>query len=39
MLKSNKPYPEVLLNGGSPRHPVAAKAKAVQLNGHPRISH
>jgi transposase len=24
MLKSNKPYPEVLLNGGSPRHPVAA---------------
>jgi transposase len=39
MLKSNKPYPEVLLNGGSPRHPVAAKAKAVQLNGHPRIAH
>lgn len=38
MLKSNKPYPEVLLNGGSPRHPVAAKANAVQLNGHPRIS-
>jgi transposase len=27
MLKSNKPYPEVLLNGGSPRHPVAAKAR------------
>jgi transposase len=39
MLKSNKPYPEVLLVGGSPRHPVAAKAKAVQLNGHPRIAH
>ena len=39
MLKSNKPYPEVLLIEGSPRHPVAAKAKAVQLNGHPRISH
>jgi transposase len=38
MLKSNKPYPEVLLNGGSPRHPVAAKANTVHLNGHPRIS-
>ena len=38
MLKSNKPYAEVLLIGGSPRHPVAAKANAVQLNGHPRIS-
>jgi transposase len=39
MLKSNKPYPEVLLIGGSQRHPVAAKAKAVHLNGHPRFSH
>jgi transposase len=39
MLKSSKPYPEVLLIGGSPRHPVAAKAKAVHLNGHPRIAH
>ena len=39
MLKSNQPYPEVLLNGGSPRHPVAAKLKADQLNGHPRIAH
>src|SRR5580700_1308227 len=39
MLKSNKPYSELVLNGGSPRHPVAAKANAVHLNGHPRISH
>jgi transposase len=27
MLKTSKPYPEVLLIEGSPRHPVAAKAK------------
>jgi transposase len=27
MLKSNKSYTELVLNGGSPRHPVAAKAK------------
>jgi transposase len=26
MLKTNKPYPEVVLIGGSPPHPVAAKA-------------
>ncbi|HXP09974.1 MAG TPA: IS110 family transposase [Acidobacteriaceae bacterium] len=39
MLKSNKPYPEVLLNGGSPRHPVAGKENAGHLNGHPRIAH
>lgn len=38
MLKSNKSYSELVLNGGSPRHPVAAKANAVHLNGHPRIS-
>jgi transposase len=38
MLKTQKPYPEVLLNGGSPRHPVAAKQDAVRLNGHPRIT-
>jgi transposase len=39
MLKSNKPYPEVLLIEGSPRHPVAANPVAAQLNGHPRIQH
>jgi transposase len=27
MMKTGKPYPEVLLIEGSPRHPVAAKAK------------
>ena len=39
MLKTNKPYPEVVHIEGSPRHPVAAKANAVLLNGHPRIPH
>jgi transposase len=39
MMKSNKPYPEVLLIEGSPSHPVAAPKVAVQLNGHPRIQH
>ena len=38
MLKSNQPYSELVLKRGSPRHPVAAKANAVHLNGHPRIS-
>lgn len=27
MLKTNQSYAELVLNGGSPRHPVAAKAK------------